>query len=88
MINFENEIYLLEMELRKRQQAELDEFSQSIQNGAAAVVRVHYSPLILDLETKIQHLSAQGLYPEAKVLKRKIKVMKRAEKEKSNEEAR
>ena len=33
--NFENEIALLEMELKKRQQLELDEFRQNIEAGAA-----------------------------------------------------
>ena len=33
--NFENEIALLEMELKKRQQIELDEFRQNIEAGAA-----------------------------------------------------
>jgi len=36
----------------------------------------------------MQHLSAQGHYPEAKNLKRQIKVMKANEREKINEEAR
>lgn len=76
------------MELRKRQQSELDELSQQIQNGTAAVVRIHYSNAVLDLENKMQHLSAQGHYPEAKNLKKQIKVMKANEREKINEEAR
>jgi len=36
----------------------------------------------------MQHLSAQGSYPEAKNLKRQIKVLKANEREKINEEAR
>lgn len=51
-------------------------------------MRIHYSNAILDLETKMQHLSAQGSYPEAKNLKRQIKVLKANEREKINEEAR
>ena len=60
MPNFENEIALLEMELKKRQQLELDEFRQSIEQGANQITRVHYSNYVLDLEKRMQHLSASG----------------------------
>lgn len=33
--NFENEVALLEMELKKRQQQELEEFRITIENGSA-----------------------------------------------------
>jgi predicted nucleic acid-binding Zn-ribbon protein len=68
--NFENEIALLEMELKKRQQQELDDFRTQIEQDQAAITRVHYSNQILDLQKRIQHLSSQGLYTEAKSLKR------------------
>ena len=88
MPNFENEIALLEMELKKRQQLELDEFRQSIEQGANQITRVHYSNYVLDLEKRMQHLSASGQYRDAKVLKKKIKIIKSDEKAKAMEVAR
>ncbi len=55
--NFENEVALLEMELKKRQQQELEEFRITIENGSAQINRVHYSNVVLDLERRIQFLS-------------------------------
>ena len=39
----ENETALIEMELKKRQQTELDEFRISIENGTIQRNRIHYS---------------------------------------------
>ena len=39
----ENEAALIEMELKKRQQVELDEFRVSIENGTIQRNRIHYS---------------------------------------------
>lgn len=55
--NFENEVALLEMELKKRQQQELEEFRITIENGSAQINRVHYSNVVLDLERRMQFLS-------------------------------
>lgn len=86
--NFENEIALLEMELKKRQQIELEDFRQSIEAGADQITRVHYSNHVLDFEKRMQHLSASGQYRDAKVLKRQIKEIKVEEKAKAMEVAR
>ena len=51
--NFENEVALLEMELKKRQQQELEEFRITIENGSAQINRVHYSNVVLDLERRM-----------------------------------
>jgi hypothetical protein len=55
--NFENEVALLEMELKKRQQQELEEFRITIENGSAQINRIHYSNVVLDLERRMQFLS-------------------------------
>lgn len=86
--NFENEIALLEMELKKRQQVELDEFRKGIEDQQGKITRVHFSNQILDLERRIKHLSGQGQYADAKVLKRQLKALKADEKAKSMETAR
>ena len=78
--NFENEIALLEMELKKRQQLELDEFRQNIEAGAAQITRVHWSNQVLDLDRRLKHLSACGQYRDAKVLKKQMKDLKMEEK--------
>ena len=41
--NFENETALLEMELKKRHENELDAFRQAIDTGSAVNDRLHYS---------------------------------------------
>lgn len=86
--NFENEIALLEMELKKRQQLELDEFRQNIEAGAAKITRVHWSNQVLDLEKRLKHLSSCGQYRDAKTLKKQLKQLKTDEKERAMEGAR
>jgi hypothetical protein len=86
--NLENQIALLEMELKKRQQQELDEFRDQIEQGPASVVRVKYSSMALDMEKKMMHLSNIGLYKEAKVIKKQLKTIKADEKGKNMSEAR
>jgi hypothetical protein len=58
--NFENEIALIEMELKKRQQQELDDFRAQIEADASNITRVHFSNVVLDYEKKMMHLSGQG----------------------------
>jgi hypothetical protein len=86
--NFENEIALLEMELKKRQQLELDAFREQIEQGAAQITRVHWSNQVLDLEKRLHHLSSCGQYRDAKALKRTLKELKQEEKQKAMELAR
>jgi hypothetical protein len=47
--NFENETALLEMELKKRHENELDNFRTAIDEGSAVNDRLHYSNEILEL---------------------------------------
>ena len=70
------------MELKKRQQQELDEFRLQIETGPASIVRVHYSPAVLDLERKIVKMSEIGLYSEAKKLRKNLNALKQVEKDK------
>ena len=50
--NFENEAALIEIELRKRHQNELELFRESIEEGAGRSTHVHYSGEILNLKKK------------------------------------
>ena len=45
----ENEAALIEMELKKRHQAELDEFRQKIEDGSIQKDRLHYSASIIEM---------------------------------------
>ena len=76
------------MELKKRQQQELEDFRLRIEGGHAQISRVHYSNQVLDMEKKMQFLSASGQYADAKVLKKRVKQLKQVEQNKSMEVAR
>lgn len=82
MPNFENEQALLELELKRRHQAELDEFLASIEQGTATNSKIHFSNTVLDLQKKMEYLSAQGCYKEAKEMKKKLKKAKNEETQK------
>lgn len=82
MPNFENETNLLELELKKRHQTELEEFKTSIEQGTYKQQKLHYSTEILDMVKKKEYLSSQGAYMEAKLLQKKIKKLKAVEKDK------
>jgi hypothetical protein len=77
--NFENEAALLEIELRKRHQNELEQFRESIDqgssNGSAGHHHVHYSGEILNLKKKGEMLGLQGFYKEAKKVKKQVKAL-------------
>ena len=64
----ENESTLIEMELKKRHQAELDEFRLSIEDGSVQKERIHYSATIMEMQRKTQYLSQTGFYKDAKKL--------------------
>ena len=70
--NFENEAALLEIELKKRHQNELEQFREQIEKEQDVAV-VHYSGEILNLKKKAEVLGMQGMYKEAKALKKKVK---------------
>jgi len=62
------------MEVKNRQQQELDEFREGIENGTAHKERFHPSQGILEMQKKAEALSVTGCYKQAKELKRKIKI--------------
>ena len=69
----ENEAALIEMELKKRQQKELDAFRISIETGSCQQGRIHYSTKILEANKKAEYLGSTGFYKDAKQLKKEIK---------------
>ena len=69
----ENEAALIEMELKKRQQKELDAFRISIETGSCQQGRIHYSTRILEATKKAEYLGSTGFYKDAKQLKKEIK---------------
>lgn len=79
--NFENEVALIEIELKKRHQNELDMFREAVEREQSEQI-VHYSGEILNLRKKSEVLGTQGYYKEAKTLKKKVKELISAEKEK------
>lgn len=81
MPNFENEAALLEIELRKKHQNELEMFRENIEREHESSI-VHFSGEILNLKKKSEVLGAQGYYKEAKQLKKKVKVLESGEREK------
>jgi len=80
MPNFENEAALLEIELKKRHQAELEAFKEQVERDVSG--KVHYSSEILNLKKKSDVLGQQGFYKEAKQVQKKMKTLKAIEKEK------
>lgn len=75
--NFENEAALLELELKKRQQNEVEMFRQQVELEQKSQ-KVHYSSEVLNLKRRAEVLGNQGAYKDAKILKRKIKETQRA----------
>lgn len=72
--NFENEAALIEIELKKRHQNELEQFREQIEKEQDVAV-VHYSGEILNLKKKAEVLGLQGFYKEAKSLKKRVKAL-------------
>ncbi len=70
--NFENEASLLELELKKRQQNELEAFKEQIEIEQDQQ-KVYFSSDVLDLKRRLEVLGNQGAYKEAKSLKKKLK---------------
>lgn len=75
--NFENEAALLELELKKRQQNEVEMFRQQVELEQKQQ-RVHYSSEVLNLKRRAEVLGNQGAYKDAKILKKKIKETQKA----------
>ena len=79
--NFENEAALLEIELKKRHQNELEMFKEAIEREHETAI-IHFSGEILNLKKKSEVLGMQGFYKEAKQVKRKVKELAEEEREK------
>jgi hypothetical protein len=79
--NFENEAALLEIELKKRHQNELEYFRETIEKEHDNAI-VHFSGEILNLKKKSEVLGLQGYYKDAKKLRKKVKVLEEGEREK------
>lgn len=70
--NFENEAALLEIELKKRHQNELEYFREAMEKEHDNSI-VHYSGEIFNMKKKSEVLGQQGLYKEAKGLRKAVK---------------
>ena len=79
--NFENEAALLEIELKKRHQNELEFFREQVEKEHGAAI-IHYSGEVLNLKKKSEVLGMQGYYKDAKKLRKKLKVLEEGEREK------
>jgi hypothetical protein len=79
--NFENEVALIEIELKKRHQNELEQFREAVEREQNEAI-IHYSGEILNMKKKSEVLGTQGYYKEAKALKRKMKELESVEREK------
>ena len=76
------------MELKKRQQTELDTFREKVENGSISKMKLHFSSKVIEMEKRVEYLCQTGFYKEAKALKKQIKVLKLGEKEKFNVQCR
>lgn len=79
MPNFENEAQLLQLELKKKQQNELEAFQGDLGNDTS---KVHYTSDVLNMSKKAEILGQQGFYSDAKKLKKKVKEAKNFEDQK------
>ena len=79
--NFENEAALLEIELKKRHQNELEFFREQVEKEHGQAI-IHYSGEVLNLKKKSEVLGMQGYYKDAKKLKKKVKQLEEDEREK------
>lgn len=75
--NFENEAALLELELKKRQQNEVEMFRQQVELQQKNQ-KVHYSSEVLNLQRRVEVLGSHGAYKDAKTLRKKIKETQKA----------
>jgi hypothetical protein len=79
--NFENEAALLEIELKKRHQNELEFFREQIEREHGSAI-VHFSGDVLNLKKKSELLGQQGFYKDAKKLRKKVRLLEEGEREK------
>ena len=84
----ENEAALIEMELKKKHQKELDDFRLSIENGTIQCPRLHFSAHIIEMQKRADYLSQAGMYKDAKQLKKQMKAGMAIEREKFNQDSR
>lgn len=84
----ENEAALIEMELKKKHQLELDNFRIAIENGTVQCPRLHFSGAVIEMKRRSDYLGQSGFYKDAKVLLKQIKTAKSVEREKFNMDSR
>ena len=84
----ENEAALIEMEMKKKHQNELDDFRISIENGTVQCPRLHYSSGVIEMQKRADYLGQCGFYKDAKILKKQLSIAKHIEREKFNQESR
>ena len=58
------------MELKKKQQKELDDFRLSIEQGTIQCGRLHYSAGVIEMQKRATYLGQAGFYKDAKILKK------------------
>lgn len=71
--NFENEASLIELELKKRQQNEVELFNGYVEEESSKPPKVYYSREVLDIKRKLEVLGNNGAYKDAKKLKKQLK---------------
>ena len=85
--NFENEASLLELELKKRQQNELELFRMQVESEQKTQ-KIYYSSEVLNLKRQCEVLGNQGAYKDAKVIKKKMKDSQKFERAKQTNQSR
>lgn len=80
----ENEAALIEMEMKKKHQKELDDFRLSIEQGTINCGRLHYSAGIIEMKKRSEYLGQAGFYKDAKTLKKQIKAAQQIERDRFN----
>ena len=84
--NFENEAALLELELKKRQQNEVEMFRLQVEHEVKGQ-RVYYSSEVLDLKRKVEVLGSNGAYKDAKLVRKHMKNQQKLERMNQNEQS-
>ena len=78
----------MELDLKRRHQAELGDLKEAIESGKFNRERVHYSVAVLELQRKADQLGQKGFYKESKKLNKKVSQAKSVEQQKFKTKAR
>ena len=79
---------MMEIDLKRKHQAEIEDHKTSIENGSVFKGRVHYSTAVLELQSKADILGQKGFYKESRKLNKKVSLAKSIEQQKFNNKAR